>query len=131
MHPPTAIPNPAAAHRFILDTLGFSAVENSVLRTTFRLTGRRAFCYAKPSSGEQRADIYRVNADHPDELQQLDTRAPNPHARAVLIGCTEVALEWPRIPKPIRWMRLFEQLDQSMQASLQQRARRPSASNAA
>ncbi len=111
-------------NRFIVEMLGFSDAEKAMLASTFRLTGRRAFSYAEPATPEERTDIYLVHSDNADALSQLQTRSPNIHAPAVLIGRTPVAIGWPQVGKPIHWMRLFEQLDTLMQAALQERARR-------
>lgn len=117
--------NPEAGNRrFTLEMIGFSDAEKAMLSSTFRLTGRRTFCYAEPSGPEDRADIYLTNADSPDALQELQARSPNIHAPAVLIGRTRVSIGWPLVEKPIHWMRLFEQLDTAMQAALLERSRR-------
>lgn len=110
--------------RFVLEMLGFSDPEKAMLASTFRLTGRRAFCYAEPGSPEDRADIYLVNADSPDGLSLLQIRAPNVHAPAVLVGRMQLEHSWPLVEKPIHWMRLFEQLDTQMAVALDERARR-------
>lgn len=112
------------SRRFVLEMLGFSVAEKAMLSSTFRLTGRRAFCYAESSTPEDRTDIYLVNADNADALNQLKARGPNIHAPAVLIGRTPIAIGWPMVEKPIHWMRLFEQLDTMMQAALLERAKR-------
>ncbi len=110
--------------RFILDMIGFSAAEKAMLSSTFRLTGRRTFFYAETTEPNQRTDIYLVNGDNAEALKELAARSPNGYAPAVLIGRTPVDIGWPRVEKPIHWMRLFEQLDTVMQAALQERARR-------
>jgi two-component system, cell cycle response regulator len=110
--------------RFVLEMLGFTEPEKSLLSSTFRLTGRRAFSYAAAGAPGERTDIYLVNADNPAGMSQLRARAPNPHAPAVLIGRNAVEGQWPLAEKPIHWMRLFELLDRQMIAALDQRARR-------
>lgn len=112
------------SRRFILDILGFSDTEKSLLISTFRLTSRRPFCYAEAEAPDERPDIYLVNADNPAALHQLNQRSPNVHAPAVLIGRTLVESRWPLVTRPIHWMRLFEQLDTQMEAALRERARR-------
>ena len=108
MNQATQTEKPAAGgRRFVLEMLGFSDAEKTMLTSTFRLTGRREFCYAEPASADDRSDIYLVNADDPGALAQLQMRSPNIHAPAVLIGRTPVALGWPMVGKPIHWMRLF------------------------
>lgn len=110
--------------RFVLEMLGFSDAEKSLLSSTFRLTGRRAFCYAESGAPDERTDIFLVNADSADGMAQLQQRSPNVHAPAVLIGRRGTVGAWPVVEKPIHWMRLFEQLDLQMASALQQRALR-------
>ncbi|WP_168204801.1 response regulator [Noviherbaspirillum sp. UKPF54] len=114
-----------ASRRFVLEMLGFSETEKALLASTFRLTGRRAFCYAEPDGPAERSDVYLVNADNPSGLQQMEARAPNAYAPALLIGRAPEDSPWPAVEKPIRWMKLFEQLDQAMLAALSMRASRP------
>ncbi len=109
---------------FVLEMLGFPDAEKAMLASTFRLTGRRAFCYVEPSAPESRPDVYLVNADNPDGVSELQARSPNIHAPAVLIGRNMETYGWPMVEKPIHWMRLFEQLDLVMQSALLERARR-------
>jgi two-component system cell cycle response regulator len=120
---------PAGSRRFILEMLGFPEAEKIMLATTFRLTSRRAFFYTEAGAPDERTDIYLVNADNPQALAQLQTRSPNVHAPAVLIGRNPVAIGWPQVEKPIHWMRLFEQLDSAMQSALHERARRQAGGN--
>jgi twitching motility two-component system response regulator PilG len=117
---------PAASgpRRFNLEMIGFSPAEKAMLASTFRLTGRRAFFYAEATEPSQRTDIYLANGDSPAALKELAERAPNPYAPAVLIGRSPMDIGWPRVEKPIHWMRLFDQLDLIMQAALLERARR-------
>jgi two-component system cell cycle response regulator len=118
--------------RFVLQMLGFSDAEKTMLSSTFRLTGRRMFCYAEPNAPEDRTDIYLVNADKPEALQLLQAPAPNVYAPAVLIGRhIHASSNWPLVERPVHWMRLFDQLDTQMSAALQERARRSAAAPAA
>lgn len=112
------------SRRFIVEMLGFPDVEKAMLATTFRLTSRRPFFYTEAGTPDERTDIYLVNADNPQALVQLQARSPNVHAPAVLIGRGPASVPWPLVEKPIHWMRLFDQLDNTMQAALMERARR-------
>jgi len=82
------------------------------------------FAYSEATSPNDRTDIYLANADNAEALQQLQARSPNIHAPAVLIGRTPSESGWPQVDRPIHWMRLFEQMDSSIQAALLERARR-------
>lgn len=122
----TPAPADATGGRFVIELIGFSEAEKSLLSSTFRLTSRRAFCYVEPGDSDARTDIYLVNADNSSALGDLSQRNPNIHAPAVLVGRQAVEQPWPRVDKPIHWMRLFEQLDSSMQHALRERAKRGS-----
>ncbi|RZI44436.1 response regulator [Herbaspirillum sp. HC18] len=113
-----------ATRRFVLEMIGFTEAEKSLLSSTFRLTSRRAFSYAESATQDERADIYLVNADSAASMAQLDARSPNVHAPAVLIGRSGTTSTWPLVQKPIHWMRLFEQLDQQMALALRERTQR-------
>lgn len=126
---PSALPE-TGSRRFVIEMLGFADAEKAMLASTFRLTGRRVFTYGELIGPSDRTDIYLVNADNGEALKQLQMRLPNVHAPAILIGRTPVAIGWPQIDRPIHWMRLFEQMDNIMQAALLERARRKFGKNA-
>lgn len=119
-----SVKSDTASRSFVLEMLGFSDAEKAMLTSTFRLTGRRAYCYVEPAGPDSRPDAYLVNADDPAGLSELQARSPNVHAPAVLIGRSAQPQDWPLLEKPIHWMRLFEQLDLVMQAALLERAKR-------
>jgi two-component system cell cycle response regulator len=119
-----------SSRRFVLEMRGFSDAEKNMLASTFRLTGRREMSYVEPTDGENRTDIYLINADNPEALNELISRdigAPNAHSPAVVIGRVPVETPWPFVAKPIHWMRLFENLDGEMQRALRERSARNSA----
>lgn len=122
--------NSLRGRRFIVEAIGFSEAEKSLLASTFRLTSRRMFCYMETSEPGERADIYLVNADSMQALDTLQERKPSVFAPAVLIGRSRRLAEWPLIERPIHWMRLFDQLDAQMEAALAERARRDAATPA-
>jgi twitching motility two-component system response regulator PilG len=126
--PPSAKPA-TGSRRFVLELLGFSDAEKAMLASTFRLTGRRAFCYTEAGAPEERTDIYLVNADNASGMTELQASSANILAPAVLIGRNPVNLPWPMVAKPIHWMRLFEQLDALMQTALHERAQRKQGSD--
>ncbi|HVL75888.1 MAG TPA: response regulator [Noviherbaspirillum sp.] len=121
---------PTGSRRFVLEMMGFSDAEKSMLASTFRLTGRRAYCYAEAASPEERVDIYLVNGDSAQALAELDAHRPSVYAPAVLVGRGGADLPWPRVERPIHWMRLFEQLDAQMKTALAERDRREAAATA-
>ena len=114
----------SGSRRFVVDMIGFSNAEKSMLASTFRLTGRRVYAYVEPTDEDQRTDIYLINADQPEAMAAMQERAPNVHSPAVIIGRNAVSAGWPFVQKPIHWMRLFEHLDELMQAALLERSLR-------
>lgn len=121
----TMVATAKVSRRFILEMRGFSDAEKSMLTSTFRLTSRREMSYVEAGEGDTRADIYLINADNPESLEELSKRdigVPNAHSPAVLIGRTPVESAWPFVAKPIHWMRLFENLDQEMGRALRERS---------
>ena len=129
---PSMVAAPKASRRFVLEMRGFSDAEKSMLTSTFRLTSRREMSYVEAGEGDTRADIYLINADNPDaidELRKRDIGAPNAHSPAVVIGRTPVETPWPFVAKPIHWMRLFENLDQEMLRALRERSTRVAVNN--
>jgi two-component system, cell cycle response regulator len=124
MNPAISANPQSGSRRFLLEMIGFGEAERSLLASTFRLTGRRAYCYAQPGAPDERPDVYLVNADNPEALKQLKARSPNVHAPALMVGQSAEEHGWPMVERPIHWMRLFEQLDLVMQSALLERARR-------
>jgi twitching motility two-component system response regulator PilG len=119
------IPSPQqGSRRFILEMIGFSDAEKNMLASTFRLTGRRDFCYVARTDDGPRNDIYLINSDNAEALKSMREHAPNVHSPAVIIGREAVSLGWPFVQKPIHWMRLFEQLDAVMQTAILAREKR-------
>ncbi|MBX9899431.1 MAG: response regulator [Burkholderiaceae bacterium] len=110
--------------RFLLEMIGFSGAEKNMLSSTFRLTSRREISYTEPTSDDQRADIYLVNADDAEALKSMQEHQPNKHSPAVVLGRQPVDVGWPFVKKPIQWMRLFEQLDEVMHNALLERSQR-------
>lgn len=115
------------SQRFVLEMRGFTDAERSMLASTFRLTSRREMCYVEPNQSGERPDIYLVNGDNPEAVQELakrDIGVPNAHSPAVVVGKLAVETNWPFVTKPIHWMRLFENLDSEMQRALLERKQR-------
>ena len=105
--------------------LGFSEGERALLSSTFRLTGRRPYSYNEDE--QARTDLYLVNADDPEALEQLRARGPNLYCPAVLVGSAQSSLPWPQVPRPIHWTRLFDSLDMVMSVALERRRQRAQA----
>ncbi|MDB5855989.1 MAG: response regulator [Herminiimonas sp.] len=112
------------SQRFVLEMVGFPEIERNLFNTTFRLTARRAFSYAEAATPDERPDIYLINADNAHAVQLLKSLSPNQHAPAVMIGRELDGIAWPLVERPIRWMRLFDQMDLVMRSALLERARR-------
>lgn len=118
------------SRRFLLEMIGFSDAEKAMLSSTFRLTGRRAYCYSPVGAASDRPDIYLVNRDSAEAMHHLQTRQPSIYAPAVLVGRSGAGEGWPLVERPIHWMRLFEQMDAQVDAALAERTRREAAATA-
>ncbi len=103
---------------FIVETIGFADGERSLLSSTFRLTDRRQYSYTEDAA--RRTDLYLVNADSAEALEQLRIRGPNLFCPAVLIG-QAAGLPWPQVQRPIAWTRLFDTLDMVMGIAAEKR----------
>lgn len=117
----TAFSGATPPRLFIVELIGFAEGERSLLESTFRLTDRRQYSYIEDAA--RRTDLYLVNADNAEALEQLRVRGPNLFCPAVLVG-QAVGLPWPQVQRPIAWTRLFDTLDMVMGIAAEKRSSR-------
>ncbi len=91
--------------------IGFGQNELMALTSVFELSARRAPKYMKHSSTEERPDLYLVDADDEAAMKLLGERNQSGQVPAILIGESSRGTSWPILPRPIRWMRLFQAFD--------------------
>lgn len=106
--------------QYLVDVIGFNAVERSMLASIFALAARRdpGFVQYDPATtASGSADIYLVDADSPEavgEFRMLSKRANLP---AVLVGAAPEDLGFPVLARPLQWARLLQALEDTVTAS--------------
>jgi two-component system cell cycle response regulator len=107
--------------QYLVDVIGFSEVERSMLSSIFALAARRdpGFAQYEPGTPGRTPDIYLVDSDNPaafNEFRALHKRATLP---AVLIGTTPYG-ECPLLARPLQWARLLQALEDCLAESEEQ-----------
>ena len=92
--------------------LGFSAKEEETFFTVLAVAREKGYSYAclKPGS-VQDPDMYIVNAEQLSALATLSDLNPGDAQPVLLIGKTDVQLPYQVMPRPIRWRKIFDVLD--------------------
>ena len=106
--------------QYLVDVIGFNAVERSMLASIFALGARRdpGFLQYDPAatvSGS--ADIYLVDAENPEALNEFKMLSRRANLPAVLIGAAADSLGFPMLPRPLQWARLLQALEETVTAS--------------
>jgi CheY-like chemotaxis protein len=109
----------ASSGIYRVEVLGFSPAERALFASTFALSARRARQFeAFHAQGPMDCpDLYLVDADDMGAMVDLMARDPSAVRPAILIGRDAQGTEWPLIERPIRWTRLFAELDQSVESA--------------
>lgn len=116
---------PSVAIRFI----GFQPQEAGILEATLAVEQSRHHAYFRlPEGSLQDADVFMTNGDDLAALATLSALGPSELRPALLIGKPPLDLPHPCVPRPIRWSRLFEVLDQVIVRRLASLARLEAAS---
>jgi len=63
-------------------------------------------------------DIYLVDADDAAAMIKLGTVNSGGQVPTILIGASNHGANWPLLPRPIRWMKLFRAFDESVMPTL-------------
>ncbi|MEJ8839095.1 response regulator [Ramlibacter sp. AN1133] len=106
--------------QYLVDVIGFNAVERSMLASIFALAARRdpGFVQYDPAntvSGS--ADIYLVDAENPEALSEFKMLSRRANLPAVMIGSNADSLGFPLLPRPLQWARLLQALEETVTAS--------------
>lgn len=107
---------------YAIELMGFAAADKAVIEAALALSVDRPYTYVEHLDVDRRADLFLANADDLSALVALSGKAPDEMHPAVLIGGDSHGLDWPRIPRPIRWLDMFETLDSSMSRAVAQRS---------
>lgn len=93
--------------------LGFSPKEEETFSTVLAVLREKGYRYLVLKTGSlQDADIHIVNAEDLKALATLSDLNLGGAQPVLLIGKTEVNLNYPSMPRPIRWRKLFDVLDE-------------------
>ncbi|MET3119707.1 CheY-like chemotaxis protein [Undibacterium sp. GrIS 1.8] len=101
--------NPTIAIRLI----GFTPKENDTFSTVLAVMREKGYRYLCLRDGSlQDPDLFIVNAEDMKALATLSDINPGHAQPVLLIGKTKVSLPYAVMPRPIRWRKLFDVLDE-------------------
>nr|WP_242529050.1 response regulator [Ramlibacter ginsenosidimutans] len=101
--------------QYLVDVIGFNPVERSMLSSIFALAARRdpGFLQYDPAttvSGS--ADLYLVDADSPEAMEEFRTLSKRSSLPAVMVG--SAAEGFVLLPRPLQWARLLQALEETV-----------------
>ena len=105
--------------QYLVDVIGFNPVERSMLASIFALAARRdpGFVQYDPAStASGSADIYLVDAENPDALNEFRTLSKRANLPAVMVGAGGDGTGFPMLPRPLQWARLLQALEETVTA---------------
>jgi two-component system cell cycle response regulator len=95
----------------IIEFIGFTQIEKAPFLSILSLSKCRPVSYREKGSADK-ADLYLVNSDRPN-TQQIVQSHNLTLATSILIGdANPIDPAWKHMPKPVRWVRLFDMLDE-------------------
>jgi two-component system, cell cycle response regulator len=102
--------------QYLVDVIGFNPVERSMLSSIFALAARRdpGFLQYDPAttvSGS--ADLYLVDADSPEAMEEFRTLSKRSSLPAVMVGSAAVE-RFALLPRPLQWARLLQALEETV-----------------
>jgi two-component system, cell cycle response regulator len=102
--------------QYLVDVIGFNPVERSMLSSIFALAARRdpGFLQYDPAttvSGS--ADLYLVDADSPEAMEEFRTLSKRSSLPAVMVG-SGAAEGFLMLPRPLQWARLLQALEETV-----------------
>jgi two-component system cell cycle response regulator len=106
--------------QYLVDVIGFNPVERSMLASIFALAARRdpGFVQYDPASTVSgSADIYLVDAENPEALNEFKTLAKRANLPAVMIGSGGDSMGFTMLPRPLQWARLLQALEDTVSAA--------------
>ncbi|MEO7030890.1 MAG: response regulator [Herbaspirillum sp.] len=105
------MPQPRAT--VAVQLIGFPTREAIILESTLSVGTSHSHRYLRvPEGSLQQPDLFIANADKLEALTTLVGLVPSSARPALLIGEPQLHLSYACIPRPIRWSRLFEVLEQ-------------------
>jgi two-component system cell cycle response regulator len=106
--------------QYLVDVIGFNAVERSMLASIFALAARRdpGFVQYDPAATVSGyADIYLVDAENAEAMEEFRTLSKRASLPAVLVGAGVDRMGFPLLSRPLQWARLLQALEETVTAS--------------
>jgi two-component system cell cycle response regulator len=106
--------------QYLVDVIGFNPVERSMLASIFALAARRdpAFVHYDPNSTVAgSADIYLVDAENAEALNEFKTLSKRANLPAVMVGSVGDGMGFALLPRPLQWARLLQALEETVMTS--------------
>jgi twitching motility two-component system response regulator PilG len=101
---------------YSVEVLGFTDTEQTVLASVFGLSSRRVPKFLRHSLADAPPDIFLVDANDPAAIKQLSYRNESRKIPVIMVGDSDGGTGWPILPRPIRWMKLFQAFDAAIAA---------------
>ena len=102
--------------QYLVDVIGFNPVERSMLASIFALAARRdpGFVQYDPSAtASGTADIYLVDAENADAMNEFRMLSKRANLPAVMVGSGDGG-GFPILPRPLQWARLLQALEETV-----------------
>lgn len=96
---------------YSVEVIGFSPTDLMALASVFELSSRRVPKFARHNAVGTQPDILLVDANDMDAVRLLHERNAAELIPTILIGDSNRGTNWPVLPRPIRWMKLFQAFD--------------------
>ena len=110
---------------YSVEVIGFSQTELMALASVFELSSRRVPKFARHNAAGGPSDILLVDANDMEAFKLLQERNASGQIPTILIGDSNRGTNWPVLPRPIRWMRLFQAFDAAVSAPSAEAAVKP------
>jgi two-component system cell cycle response regulator len=101
---------------YSVEVIGFSQTELMALASVFELSSRRVPKFARHNAAGTPTDILLVDANDMEAVRLLLERNSAGLIPTILIGDSNRGTQWPVLPRPIRWMKLFQAFDAAVAA---------------
>lgn len=102
---------------YLVEVLGFSPTELMALASVFELSSRRVPKFARHNAAGTPTDILLVDANDMEAVRIFLERNASGLIPTILIGDSNRGTQWPVLPRPIRWMKLFQAFDTAIAPS--------------
>jgi two-component system cell cycle response regulator len=106
--------------QYLVDVIGFNPVEGALLNRVFALAARRdpGFVQYDPASTVSgSADIYLVDAENAEALNEFRALSKRANLPAVMVGSGGDSMGFPMLPRPLQWARLLQALEDTVTAA--------------